>query len=100
MKGVLVNEGSKQVQVFLESDKHRKGPFLLHPKDVSYKKDAPEGRVSPMEVSLPPGGQVVFRSALVLDEWDWPASGAAVHWSFHFWGSEETGTLPGLLSPP
>ena len=100
VEGVLLNTGSRETKVFLEMDKHRKGPFLVIPRDVPYKGEAPGGRVSPSEVVLPPGGKAVFRSAIVLEDWAWPEGGAPVDWVFHFWGSEEKGSLPGMLSPP
>lgn len=100
VEGVLHNAGSREVKVFVASDKHREGPFLLVPRDVSYEKSVPTGRVSPAELVLPPDGKATFRSAIVLEDWAWPEGGAPVDWVFHFWGSEEKGSLPGMLSPP
>ncbi len=100
VEGVLHNTTSSEVKVFLASDKHREGPFLLVPRDVSYKKEAPTGRVSPAELVLPADGKAVFRSAIVLEDWAWPEGGAPVDWVFHFWDGEEKGSLPGMLSPP
>ena len=100
VEGVLHNTGSRDAKVFLSSDKHREGPFLLIPREVPYKREAPGGRVSPSEVVLPPGAKAVFRSAIVLEDWSWPEGGAPVDWVFHFWGAEAKGSLPGMLSPP
>jgi hypothetical protein len=98
--GVLKNEGRKQARVFLADEPHTGGPFVLVPRGAVYNGTKTEGTRSPMELSLPPGGQVVYESGLVLTDWTWPEGGAEVDWQFQFWTEPVAGTIPGKLSPP
>lgn len=100
VRGTLVNAGTRAVSVFLTDAPETGGPFVLTPRGATFRAPLPEGKVAPEEWVLPAGARVPFESALVLADWDWPAGGAEIDWTFRFWLEPVTGTLDGRLSPP
>lgn len=107
VRAVVRNTGTRPAKAYLVSAPHTGGPFLLIPRGIAFNPPPlsaehpgiPETLPCPMELALPAGAEVVYESALRMDRYAWPASGAVdLDWAFAWWDEPAKGTLPGQLA--